>query len=130
MPLKGGKRKTRRNYKRKTFRRKQKKKKMRRKSRKSKKRRTRRRRKRNMRGGDKDKAAVLKMTEFRSQDETQGETEKLKNLVTDFNKNIVEYIKGEYLSNEKKAFFQKIEDTENYWEKFSKHRKFKKYRKK
>ena len=52
MPLKGGKRKTRRNYKKKTFRRKQKKRKTRRKSRKSKKRRTRRRRKRNMTGGD------------------------------------------------------------------------------
>ena len=41
MPLNGGKRKTRRNYKKKTFRRKQKKRKTRRKSRKSKKRRTR-----------------------------------------------------------------------------------------
>lgn len=59
MPLKGGKRKTRRNYKRKTFRRKQKKRKTRRKSRKSKKRRTRRRRKRNMRGG----ANTLKLNE-------------------------------------------------------------------
>lgn len=60
MPLKGGKRKTRRNYKKKTFRRKQKKRKTRRKSRKSKKRRTRRRRKRKMVGGDDDDDEVEK----------------------------------------------------------------------
>ena len=80
MPLKGGKRKTRRNYKRKTFRRKQKKRKTRRKSRKSKKKRTRRRRKRKMVGGELGEKLSLE-TRKKNIEEVKQAIESVKNII-------------------------------------------------